>query len=265
MPWRPPEERLPPPRPPPPLPGPDAIRERVQALLAASGLPRQRQREGKTVTYDLRPLVLELTFAGIDASEGIDGARQEARLRMRLTATPQGQGRPEEVAGALGLRATRVHRLALGLAPPDAEPEAPPAAEPPRRSLELRRPPDPLPQVPAVGHLLGPPAARRRAGRSSRASSRCPCSARRRAAAKAARAAAAVSSPRAPPAPSPPVCATKPALPLSERSEEAGPRQRLRVAQPAEGRQGPPQQVTRRLLAPRRHMQPAQLQQEAGS
>jgi hypothetical protein len=131
VPWRPPEERLPPPPPPPPLPGPDAIRERVQALLAASVLPRQRQREGRTVTYDLRPLVLELTFAGIDAVEGIDGARQETRLRMRLTATPQGQGRPEEVAGALGLRATRVHRLALGLAPPDAEPGAAPDAEAP--------------------------------------------------------------------------------------------------------------------------------------
>ena len=102
----------------------------MQALLAASGLPRQRQREGRAVTYDLRPLVLELTCAGIDAVEGIDGARQEARLRMRLTATPQGQGRPEEVAEALGLRATRVHRLSLGLAPPEAVPGAAPAAEP---------------------------------------------------------------------------------------------------------------------------------------
>jgi hypothetical protein len=147
VPWRPPEERLPPPAPPPPLPPADVIRERVEALLGATSLPRRRQREGQTLTYDLRPLVLSLTFEGIDDIEGIDdvegidgsagldGVRQVASLRMRLTATPQGQGRPEEVASALGLRATRVHRLRLGLAPPHAEagpaPEAEPGAEPP--------------------------------------------------------------------------------------------------------------------------------------
>jgi Uncharacterized protein conserved in bacteria (DUF2344) len=130
VPWRPPEERLPPPAPPPPLPPADVIRGRVEAFLGATSLPRQRQREGKTLTYDLRPLVLALTFEGIADVGGIDGARQVAALRMRLTATPQGQGRPEEVASALGLRATRVHRLRLGLAPPEAEPGAEPGAEP---------------------------------------------------------------------------------------------------------------------------------------
>jgi hypothetical protein len=148
VPWRPPEERLPPPAPPPPLPPADVIWERVEALLGATSLPRQRQREGQTFTYDLRPLVLALTFEGVDdlggpggiervddlggpgGTEGLGGARQVASLRMRLTATPQGQGRPEEVASALGLRATRVHRLRLGLAPPHAEPVSASAPEP---------------------------------------------------------------------------------------------------------------------------------------
>ncbi len=112
VPWRPPEERLPPPRPPPPLPGPDAIRERVQALLAASGLPRQRQREGKTVTYDLRPLVLELTFAGIDAERG--DRRRPAGGSLAHASDGDAPGPGPAGGGGRGPRAARHARAPPG-------------------------------------------------------------------------------------------------------------------------------------------------------
>jgi hypothetical protein len=109
VPWRPPEERLPPPESPPPAPAPEVVRERIAALLAAPGIPRQRERDGKTVDYDLRPLVLDLRLASEGAGPG------EVVLEMRLRVDPQGQGRPDEVAAALGLRARRIRRLRLGL------------------------------------------------------------------------------------------------------------------------------------------------------
>ena len=147
---------------------------------------------------------------------------------MRLTATPQGQGRPEEVAGALGLRATRVHRLALGLAPPDAEPEVGPRSGAPRGgALGLRRPPDPLPQVPAVGHLLGPP--RRAAQRGPVEPGQLPLPLLRQAPGHGKgrqgprRRFLPTGSACPAPAPYPPVCATKPALPCP-----GGPRRQAR-------------------------------------
>jgi hypothetical protein len=83
-------------------------------------------REGKTVPYDLRPLVLELWLEGPAAPgpgaapgggpEAADGP-ETVTLGMRLRADPSGQGRPEEVTDALGLRPRRIHRLELGLEP----------------------------------------------------------------------------------------------------------------------------------------------------
>lgn len=67
----------------------DEIRRRVEDLLAAESLPRERR--GKS--YDLRPLVEQLTIDEID-----DGT---VTLRMVLSARPGATGRPEEVLDAL--------------------------------------------------------------------------------------------------------------------------------------------------------------------
>ncbi|MCC7353783.1 MAG: DUF2344 domain-containing protein [Anaerolineae bacterium] len=73
-----------------------AIAERVQVLLAAQELPRQRARHGKPpVIYDLRPLLLDLRLRGY--------GNGEATFWMRLRAEPGATGRPDEVLDALGL------------------------------------------------------------------------------------------------------------------------------------------------------------------
>lgn len=73
----------------------EGIDTRVQALLDAPTLPRQRQHKGRMQSYDLRPLIQSLEVA--PAGEG------RVRLLMRLQASPQGAGRPDEVLDALGL------------------------------------------------------------------------------------------------------------------------------------------------------------------
>jgi radical SAM-linked protein len=73
----------------------EAIRIRVQALMDAPSLPRQRHHKGKMRTYDLRPLIQT-----IDVEPGRAG---ELILTMRLQASPQGAGRPDEVLDVLGL------------------------------------------------------------------------------------------------------------------------------------------------------------------
>ena len=167
---------------------------------------------------------------------------------MRLTATPQGQGRPEEWPGPWGC-AQRVHRLALGLAPPDAEP----GGGPPARSLVLRRPLTRYRKCRLWGTSWGLPAAgaAQSKGRSSLAISRCPCSARRRAGeGRQEPRRRRFLSPRPRPPRSPPSMRQVRRAPCPSAPRRQAPRQRLRVAQPAEGARAPPQQVTRRLLAP---------------
>ena len=69
-----------------------ALKRAVAALLAADRLPRERTKGGATVTYDLRPLL-------------IDVAIEPGPPPILLTRTrfhPElGTGRPEEVVGAL--------------------------------------------------------------------------------------------------------------------------------------------------------------------
>jgi radical SAM-linked protein len=72
-----------------------AVRSRVEALLAAPTLLRQRHHKGRLRTYDLRPLVQRV--------EVRDGQEGQIVLEMRLQASPQGAGRPDEVLDALGL------------------------------------------------------------------------------------------------------------------------------------------------------------------
>ena len=84
------------------------LTERVEQLLAAKELPRERVRKGKKRTYDLRELIGELEVLPQDA-EG------NPRLRMRLAAREGATGRPEEALEALGLDplAARYHRTRL--------------------------------------------------------------------------------------------------------------------------------------------------------
>ena len=80
------------------------LERRVDALLAATSLPRQRR--GKE--YDLRPLIEMLLLLPADGSETI-------RLQMRLAAREGAAGRPDEVLDALGilLEFTRIERTHL--------------------------------------------------------------------------------------------------------------------------------------------------------
>ena len=115
VPWRPPEERLPPPESEPPLPAPEQIERHIADFLAAASVPFERARDGKRV--DLRPLVLSLELA-----EDHD-ARRAGRMRLDIVVKldAAGAGRPDEIVSALGLRARSVHRRRIGL-----EGESPP-------------------------------------------------------------------------------------------------------------------------------------------
>jgi radical SAM-linked protein len=73
----------------------EAVCSRVRALLDAPAILRQRQHKGKLQTYDLRPLIQGLTVE--------PGQKGGHVLTMRLQASPQGAGRPDEVLAALGL------------------------------------------------------------------------------------------------------------------------------------------------------------------
>jgi radical SAM-linked protein len=81
--------------------------ERLNALLQAESLPRQRRGKG----YDLRPLVLELQHLPDDA----DGRQC---IHARLKAQEGATGRPEEVLEVLGADplAARVNRDCLVIA-----------------------------------------------------------------------------------------------------------------------------------------------------
>jgi radical SAM-linked protein len=73
----------------------EAIRLRIEGLLAVPTLLRQRQHKGKQQTYDLRPLIQHLALEAGGAGEQV--------LVMRLQASQQGAGRPDEVLDVLGL------------------------------------------------------------------------------------------------------------------------------------------------------------------
>jgi radical SAM-linked protein len=64
-------------------------------LLATGSLPRSRDKGGRSVSYDLRPLLAEVSATAID----LDGL---VTLRVRTRFDPErGVGRPEEVVAAL--------------------------------------------------------------------------------------------------------------------------------------------------------------------
>jgi radical SAM-linked protein len=75
-----------------------AVRAAVASLLAAPSLPRERRREKRTVSYDLRPLVERLEVSGW---EDAPAGGPAGTLWMRLRHGPETAGRPEEVLAAV--------------------------------------------------------------------------------------------------------------------------------------------------------------------
>ena len=71
------------------------MEKRVEQVLSARSLPRQRERKGKVTEYDLRPLIDDLWI------EGREGAA--CVLGMRLQSDSQATGRPDEVLEVMGL------------------------------------------------------------------------------------------------------------------------------------------------------------------
>ena len=79
---------------------------RISALLDASSVPVEHQREKKLRKYDLRPLVLDIRLEGVE-----DGA---FRLLMRLRAEQEMTARADQTALALELpEPLSVHRRSL--------------------------------------------------------------------------------------------------------------------------------------------------------
>lgn len=68
----------------------------VRRLLAAPQVPASRQRKGKAITYDLRPLILNL-------ARGQSPHPGWQRLNMTLRSEPSATGRPDAVLAALDL------------------------------------------------------------------------------------------------------------------------------------------------------------------
>ena len=81
------------------------LKQKVDAVLGAESIIRERR--GKT--YDLRPLIEELSFT-TNPSPGESG-----KVFMRLSAREGATGRPEEVLDALGIafEETRIERTCL--------------------------------------------------------------------------------------------------------------------------------------------------------
>jgi radical SAM-linked protein len=86
------------------------LADRVQALLSALSLPRQRRERD----YDLRPLILDIQILPLGASCP-PGGSDRPQLNVRLVAREGATGRPEEVIAALGYdpQLVRVHRNRL--------------------------------------------------------------------------------------------------------------------------------------------------------
>jgi len=89
------------------------MEKRVEEVLSAQSLPRQRERKGRVTKYDLRPLIDDLWIEGLASVRSPDQSsvrspdrRREGTacvLGMRLQSDSQATGRPDEVLEAMGL------------------------------------------------------------------------------------------------------------------------------------------------------------------
>jgi radical SAM-linked protein len=97
------------------------VRRAVADLLAAEHIDRERQKDKRAVTYDLRPLILSVEVLGWDDA---DGGRGTLRIVVRHS-QDAGTGRPEEVVAEIAARvgrelaATRTVRECLTLVADD--------------------------------------------------------------------------------------------------------------------------------------------------
>lgn len=77
----------------------EGLEAAAAAILARRELPRERTRADRTVVYDLRPLLLDVS---VEAHGVTTGGPGDALVRMRVAHDPErGVGRPEEVLAAL--------------------------------------------------------------------------------------------------------------------------------------------------------------------
>ena len=72
------------------------LKAKIEAFLEQETVWRERERHGQRYRYNLRPLVLELRYAGFDP------AAAEHRIFMRVQMRPGATGRPDELVDALG-------------------------------------------------------------------------------------------------------------------------------------------------------------------
>jgi radical SAM-linked protein len=81
------------------------MEKRVEQMLSAQSLPRQRERKGRVTEYDLRPLIDDLWIEGLGSVRSPDRRREGTAcvLGMRLQSDSQATGRPDEVLEAMGL------------------------------------------------------------------------------------------------------------------------------------------------------------------
>lgn len=87
---------------------PAALAGRVETLLAQETVTAHKQRKGRPVDYDLRPLILAMGYAG-QPEPGWH------RLSMTLRSEPSATGRADAVLAALGLgdSVARIERMQL--------------------------------------------------------------------------------------------------------------------------------------------------------
>lgn len=79
---------------------PEYIQERLTAFMAQPTIPRERARKGRTQRYDLRALVLSLSYKG--SVEGTPLGREHL-VTVRMPCDAQRSGRPEEILQELGV------------------------------------------------------------------------------------------------------------------------------------------------------------------
>jgi radical SAM-linked protein len=84
----------------------DEVRRRAEDLLACETLPSQYVRQNAVKSYDLRPLVLDIT---------VEQRPEALAVRMRVRAEQDRTGRADQVLLALGIEAERITRTGMGL------------------------------------------------------------------------------------------------------------------------------------------------------